>query len=155
MLLALEKTLLPASRTPDRKSGEQDGKKLNVTVVFTSVPSTLVALRRAGLLATSLNARIVLIVPQVVPYPLPLESPPVLLDWNERRFRTIADTTPVETVVRLFLCRDPLQALEKALGPRSLVVVAGPRTWSPFSREKQLARRLRGQGHEVIFTEME
>ena len=56
-------------------------------------------------------------VPQVVPYPLPLESPPVLIDWNERRFRVIADESPVETTVRIYLCRDRLETLTAVLKP--------------------------------------
>jgi len=47
------------------------------------------------------RARITLLVPQIVPYPLPLTSPPILLDFNERRFRLIAEQAPVETTVRL------------------------------------------------------
>lgn len=154
MLLALEKVLLPATRIPDRKH-EEDNKRLNITVVFTSVGSTLAAMKRAGVLARSLGARIVLIVPQVVPFPLPLESPPVLLDWNERRFHTIAEASPVETVVRLYLCRDRIETLKNALSPKSLVVVGGPKMWWPLSGERGLTRKLRRQGHEVIFTETE
>lgn len=96
--LALERVLLPYTRFP-----EADQPKLNIAVGFTSVEATLAALRRAGLLASSLGARITLHVPQLVPYPLPLERPPVLLDWNQRRFRVIAGASPVETVVRLYL----------------------------------------------------
>ena len=40
-------------------------------MVFTSVESTLAALKEAGNLANSLGARITLVVPQVVPYPAP------------------------------------------------------------------------------------
>jgi hypothetical protein len=35
-----------------------------------------------------------MIVPQIVPYPLPLTSPPVLVDFNERRLRVIASKLP-------------------------------------------------------------
>ena len=50
---------------------------------------------RAGTLAESLDAQIILAVPQVVPYPLPLTSPPVLLDVQENHFREIAKESPV------------------------------------------------------------
>src|SRR4051812_46801530 len=89
MLLAFEKLVRPAIGPPGAPERET-ASRLNIAVIFTSVESTLAALRQAGRLAASLGARITLLVPQVVPYPLPLESPPVLLDWNERRFRVIA-----------------------------------------------------------------
>lgn len=148
--LALERVLLPYTRFP-----EADQPKLNIAVGFTSVEATLAALRRAGLLASSLGARITLHVPQLVPYPLPLERPPVLLDWNQRRFRVIAGASPVETVVRLYLCRDKVETLNRALSVGSLVVIGGPKVWWPFTREKRLAAALRLLGHEVIFIETE
>src|SRR6185436_19358236 len=95
---------------------------------------------------------ITLLVPQVVPFPLPLESPPVLLDWNERRFRVIASESPVDTTVRLYLCRDRRETLLSVLKPHSLVVVGGRRRrwWWPTS-EEGLAKMLLRAGHEVIF----
>ena len=101
-----------------------------------------------------MGARITIVVPQVVPYPLPLTSPPVLLDFNERRFHVIASESPVETRVRLYLCRDRGRRSGNVLAPRSLVVVGGRKRWWP-TREKRLARWLRRAGHEVIFTETE
>ena len=95
-----------------------------------------------------------LVAPQVVPYPLPLTSPPVLLDWNERRLRVIANQSAVETIVRIYLCRDCWQALAQVLRPHSLVVVGGRERWWP-TREGRLARRLRRAGHEVILTRTE
>jgi hypothetical protein len=154
ILLALEKHLQPTTGYPARPHHEGAEPRLNISVVFTSVESTLPALRKAGGLARSLGAQIVLLVPQVVPYPLPLESPPVLLDWNERRFRVIADGSPVETMVRIYLCRDRLDLLQAVLAPHSIVVIGGrQRLWPTW--EKSVARRLRRTGHEVIFTESE
>ena len=109
MALALERFVKPAPQTPVRPELEAPEPKLNISVVFTSVPATLAALKTAGSLANRLGAQITLIVPQVVPHPLPLESPPVLLDWNERRLKVIAEKSPVETKVNLYLCRDRLQ----------------------------------------------
>ena len=155
MSLAVDRVVLPASRFPEASDARTDERKLNIAVVFTSVGATLAALRRAGLLASGLGARITLLVLQLVPYPLPLDSPPVRLDWNERRFRMIAGASPVETVVRLYLCRDKVDTLQQALSAGSLVVIGGPRAWWPFTREKRLAASLRRSGHEVIFTETE
>jgi hypothetical protein len=128
--------------------------RLNITVVFTSIDSTLAALREAGRLADRLGGRIELVVPQVVPYPLPLSSPPVLLDWNERRFRVIAQDSTVETKVLLYLCRDRMETLTATLRPESVVVLGGRKRWWPTA-ESRLARALRRAGHQVIFRETE
>src|SRR3981189_1190106 len=100
MSLAIEKILKPAPGHPTQPTGVEADQKLNISVVFTSVESTLAALKEAGNLANSLGARIKLIVPQVVPYPLPLETPPVLLGFSEKRFRVMASQSPVETRVQ-------------------------------------------------------
>jgi hypothetical protein len=153
--LVLEKVVLPAIRQPDRSDAVEAEERLSIAVIYTSVESTLAALKKAGALASSLGARITLLAPQVVPFPLPLESPPILLDWNEQRFRDIASQSPVETTVRLYLCRDSNELLASALPPKSLVIVGGPKTFWPVRREKRLAAKLRRAGHQVIFTETE
>ncbi len=154
MALVLNKTIQPAISRPGIPAPSSAETKLNVEVIYTSVRATLAALRKAGELANRLGARIMLRVPQVVPYHLPLESPPILLDWNERRFQVIAEESPVETTVQLYLCRDRVATLLKVLQPNSLVVLGGQKRWWP-TFEKRLAHKLRNAGHEVIFTETE
>jgi hypothetical protein len=154
MALALENVLTPAPGSPAQQQHSAKAPRLNVAVVFTSVDTTLAALREAGVLAARLGCQITLVVPQVVPFPLPLTSPPVLLDWSERRFSVLAAESPVQTTVRIYLCRDRMETLLAVLRPHSLVVVGGPKRWWPCG-EKLLARNLRRAGHEVIFKEME
>lgn len=152
MSVALERVPVPSPGYPHHQTIQETGSRLNVAVVFTSVESTLAALRKAAALASRLTGRTTLVVPQVVPYPLPLGSPPVLLGWNEKRFRAIASQSPVETTVLICLCRDPLEALIPVLSPRSLVVIGGRRRRWPTA-EQRLACELRHAGHEVIFAE--
>jgi hypothetical protein len=157
MSLAIEKLLVPATGHPTRPVGDAADQKLNISVVFTSVESTLAALKEAGNLANSLGAQITLIVPQVVPYPLPLETPPVLLDFSENRFRVMASESPVETSVQIYLCRDRFETLTSVLKPSALVVLGGrkPRwPWWP-TKDERLARQLRRAGFDVIFKETE
>lgn len=149
MSFLLENRGVPTTKQPaGAVSGEADSE-LNVTVIFTSINATLSALRRAAILASRLHARITLMVPQVVPYPLPLTQAPVAREFTERRFRVLAEETPIETSVRIYLCRDRGRALAAALTPRSLVVIGGRRAWWP-TEEKRLSRRLRRAGHEVV-----
>ena len=140
------------NRTYPAPAATKANRALHVTVVATSTESTLSALRTAGALAKDLHASIKLVVPQVVPYPLPLNQPPVPLDFSSRHFRVLAGKTPVETTVQIYLCRDREQILQSVLPPRSLVVIGGRRSWWP-TPEKRLARRLRRRGHEVVLTE--
>ena len=154
MTLAIEKILIPATGQPNRPPVEEVGQKLNIAVVFTSLEATHAALKEAGALASSLGARITLLVPQVVPYPLPLESPQVLASFNEERFRMMASESPVETSVQIYLCRDQFETLTSVLNPGSIVALGGRNRWWP-TREKSLARKLIKAGHEVLFKETE
>src|SRR5271157_5523162 len=80
--------------TAPREHGiEQTG--LDVTVLFTSATETAEALKTAATLAADLNARINLIGVQVVPYPLPLDRPPVYVEYLRDRLRAVADTLPI------------------------------------------------------------
>jgi hypothetical protein len=154
MSLAIEKILGTATGHPSRPIREGADQKLNISVVFTSVESTLAALKEAGNLANMLGARIMLVAPQVVPFPLPLETPPVLVEFNENRFRVLASQSPVETSVQIYLCRDRFETLISVLKPGSIVILGGPKRWFP-TKDERLARRLRRAGYEVIFKETE
>ena len=149
----MENFPLAATRIPYEPVAGPVNSKLNIAVIFTSIESTLSALRKAAVLASRLSARITLIVPQVVPYPLPVNCSPVPPDFADRQFRVIAGASPVETRVRVYLCRDRMEALRSVLKPNSLVVIGGNRVWWP-TREKRLARQLRRAGHEVVFAEV-
>ena len=152
MSLAIERSLRPATGHPTQPIGVEADQQLNIAVVFTSVDSTLAALKEAGNLANSLGARITLVVPQVVPFPLPLETPPVLVEFNENRFRVMASESPVETGVQIYLCRDRFETLVSVLKHGSIVVLGGQHRWWP-TKEERLARKLRRAGYEVVFKE--
>jgi hypothetical protein len=152
MSIAVRKPLVPAPGAPGAAETVEAGRRLNIDVVFTSVEATRAALKKAGDLAARLGASITLVAVEAVPFPAPLENPLVRVDWNERRLRAIAEESPVETKVQVYLCRDRLRALAAALGPHSVIVIGGRKRWWP-SWESRLARGLRRAGHEVIFTE--
>lgn len=122
---------------------------LEVVVLHTTIPETLAALKTAARLADGLSARIRLLVIQVVPYPVPLDRPPVALPFTERRFRTLADNAAIETNVDIHLVRDRERALDSLLEPHSVVVTGARRRWWP----NRLAKRLQRAGHQVIHAE--
>src|SRR5579862_8422000 len=139
------------TRGPALVTAPEADDKLPITVVFTTVPATLAALRDAAILADKLNARITLMVPQVVPYPAPLEASPVLREFSEHRFRVMAKDACVDMDVRICLCRDPLGELRLLLPVGSIIVLGGrSRRFLP-GKDARLAPGLRDAGYAVNF----
>lgn len=137
----------PIQRIP---AGEHSCALL-LTVLFTTVPGTLAALREAAHWAHQLGACIRILVPYVVPYPLPIEQPRVDPKFRLRHLRTLCEQSSVETRIDICLCRDARQCIHQVLAPRSLVVIGSrPSRW-PLTDEKRLGRVLRNAGHQVIF----
>jgi len=157
METVIERAPKPATGHPANVVATEQDQRINISVIFTSVESTLAALRQAGELASSLGARIRLLVPQVVPYPLALQTPPVLTEFNEHRFRVMASDMSVETSVHIYMCRDRFTAVSQVLKQSSIVVLAGrKRSWPWWpTQDEQLSRRLRRAGFEVLFIEIE
>ena len=154
MLVVPEKLRAQGAELPKPQNVHRSDLRLPLVVVFTSGEATVLALKNAGILASRLHARVELIITQIVPYPLPLNRPPVHPNFCLRRLWALARETPVETSVRVFLCRDRLATLKEVLQPHSLIVIGGRRRWCAMEGES-LARKLRRAGHNVIFTEME
>ena len=148
----VERLPIAAIGLPGFPKSDETNRRLEIVVVHTSVQATLTALTRAAALAKGLNARLRLVMMNVIPYPLPLDSPPVRSDFSERLIVEIASASPIETTVHLCMCRQRLETLIALLRPRSLLVIGGPKGWWP-TKEEKLARELRRAGHEVILAE--
>jgi hypothetical protein len=146
---------MPATVVPSQIPVGNPDFKLNLSVVFTSGAATIAALKSAEPLAARMGCSLTIVVPQVVPYPLPLEHPPVLRAWNEERIGALVSEAPIVTTVQLFLCRDRATALLSALKPHSIVFIGGRKRWLWPTPEEVLAKTLRRAGHEVIFAGME
>jgi hypothetical protein len=147
-------------RTDDLISGETEPQRIThesqpeVFVLFASQEQTLKALKKACDIAKPMCAGIVVLAAEIVPYPLPLDRPSVRLEFIIRRFQKIAGQYPAKTEVRVYLCRDQLEALKRVLEPNSTVVIGTKKRWWP-TREARLARKLRRGGHKVILEETE
>jgi hypothetical protein len=133
---------------PSAAPSREDGS-LEVVVLHTSTQATLRSLRTAAELAAGLAARIRLLVLEVVPYPLEVESPRVPLEFTQRRFRTVASDARIDTLVDIRLGRDRRKMLESALKPGSVVVLERGAWWTS---EHRLAKRLERLGHQVVFS---
>jgi hypothetical protein len=144
------------SATPGRAAEANPSAALEVNVIFTDSQGTVAALKTAGALARNLGASINLLDPQVVPLAFPLTSPPVSIEFSEQRLFDLVSQGaqgPLDTSVRLLLCRDRRQCLLQALKPQSLVVIAGRKSWWP-TKEQKLAEILQSEGHQVLFARL-
>lgn len=134
-----------------RAEGTQQEPRGEVVVIHTNAEGTLRALKTSAMLAAGRAARIRLLVPQVVPYPLPIEQPPVPLDFVEDHLRSILREFAIEACIDVRLCRDLSVVLKTALPSVSIVVVGGRKRWWP-TRQSRLVTRLRRLGHQVVFS---
>jgi hypothetical protein len=137
-----------------KPEGVRSEFRSSVYVVFTSIDWTLKALEKACELAKPLDANIVVVAVQVVPFPLPLDQPPVPMEFVVRRFEEKAGEYPVKTHIAAYLCRNPMEAFKRILNRNSQVVIGVKRRWIP-SRSERLAKKLCRAGYDVILVKME
>ena len=149
MLPVLEKPFSPMPRAPEGPATGKANISQEIAVIFTTIESTLSALKEAAVLASRLNGHLTLIVPQIRTYPTPLTSRTAPPHRPRRSFRVVAGERSVETSVRVCSCRTPENVPESALEPHSVVVIGRSSTgW--LTRESRMARRLRRAGFEVV-----
>jgi hypothetical protein len=116
-----------------------------VYVIFTDEGATKAALAAAAGLARGLDLPLELLAAQVVPYPLPLNEPPVPVGFTERVMARLVMSLEAAVPVRILLCRDPEETLRNAIGREALVVIG--------RGKRRLARLLKSDGRRVIVIE--
>jgi hypothetical protein len=126
---------------------------LQLYVIFTNIEATKVALKAGIGLTRDLNARIVLLVAKIVPWPLPLEAPPVCGEFTERVLSELAFEQEAHITARVYLCRDRDPTIRQALEPGSLIVIGSSKRCWPY-RTPPLARLLQRDRHDVILAGM-
>ena len=107
------------------------------------------ALKQAAEMAHGLGAAIRILVPQIVPYPLPLKSPQIDLGFTNRHLQTLFHEEAIDTRVEIFLCRDLADCLAQGIPERSVVLMGGRKRWWP-TREMKLVRALVKRGHDAL-----
>jgi hypothetical protein len=118
------------------------GPDSRIYVLFTDAAGTKAALAAATGLARGLGLPVELLAARVVPYPLPLDEPPVTIEFMEGTMSRLVVDLDTEVSVSILLCRDPNEALRNALGPDALVVIGGGKP--------KLARLLLSEGRRLI-----
>jgi len=138
---------------PDAALG--GSRRLRVYVAATTREGTRCALVAAKRLADGLDARIIILVPHVVSYVVPLDSPgedpTVLID----QYGALASNAAVDAAVRLCLCRRPIDVFKALLDDHATIVIGGRRGRCWPSAAQRTARRLRREGYDVVFIEMQ
>jgi len=119
-------------------------------VVFTGWAHTSKVLS----MVAGLAARISIVAAHVVPYPLPLLDPAVNPTFLEHRLLRLALSTAVDTTsqiyLRVYLCRDQVETLDRVLPAGAKVVIGGRRHWWRTA-EQRLARSLARDGRTIFF----
>lgn len=131
-------------------AGWREPAKLEINVIYTDCKATLAAIRYSARLATSLHARIRILLPAIVPYPLTLDACPVCEAHHRRLLSSVVDGMLIETVAEIVRCREYAD-LNRTIPSHSIVVVGRCRRWwSPLSVGNRLERALSAGGHIVI-----
>jgi hypothetical protein len=130
-----------------RPSGIRTGV-LWVVIPYTTPELTRAALRHAGV-CSDLDVHVALLDIQVVPFPCPLDQPPVNKEFSERRMQQLLYECGLPGHAAVLYARDWLEAFRKALEPKSLVILATKKRWWP-TRQDKLARALAKAGHQVM-----
>ena len=119
-----------------------------VVIPFTTPELTRAALRHAGV-CSDLDVQVALVDIQVVPFPCPLDQPPINKEFSERRLRELLKESRLSGQAAVVYTRDWLEAFTRMLEPKSLVILPTQKRWWP-TRQQKLARALTKAGHQVM-----
>jgi hypothetical protein len=123
---------------------------MTLQILGTGLDGTRAALAAARTMASGLDARVVVLVPHVVPYGEALAHPTVKPALVGARYATLADELSIEADIRICVCRSWSADLATLLSRDAPVVVGGDtRRWFP-TREQRLAASLVGKGYDVL-----
>jgi hypothetical protein len=135
--------------TPARTTKTVESSPVSLYVVATSPELLSSSLAAARQLTRELGARIEVLAPYVVPYPLDLDHPPVEPAFLENKLLSEDVLLSEVERLRILLCRGEAEAVLGALAPKSIVVLAVRRRWWK-TREDCLAEKLTKAGHQVV-----
>ena len=120
-----------------------------IHVAATTLDGTAAALRVAVPLAKGAAARLVVLVPRIVPYPLDLEAAaPTFL---ERRYEELVGELGGHATIDVCVCRRADDIAEKITAAESIVIVGGPVGRWLTSPEERFANRMGRHARGVIF----
>ena len=147
--------IFPEPPSATRESSSATVRRLQIFVLFNGPEATTVALRTANSFASGLGGDILIAAPQLVPYPLPLNSPDIDREALLRQINQSVQESHIACPIRKVLisyARDCRDAWRELLPSHCIVVVGKPAWRFPILRlhawlsVKSLSRL----GHEVV-----
>jgi hypothetical protein len=119
-----------------------------VVIPYTMPELTKAALRHAGV-CTDLNVHVSLVDIQIVPFPCPLDQPPIDKEFSDQRLRDLLRESQLRGSTEVLYARDWLEGFRRVLEPTSLVILGTKKRWWR-TREEKLASALSKAGHQVM-----
>jgi len=119
-----------------------------IVIPYTTPELTRAALRHAGV-CSDLDVHVALVDVQVVPFPCPLDQPPISKEFSQLRLQQLLKESRLPGQASVLYTRDWLDAFGKLLEPKSLVILATKKRWWATPEEK-LAHTLAKAGHHVM-----
>jgi hypothetical protein len=109
---------------------------------------TKAVLRHAGV-CTDLKVHVSLVDIQIVPFPCPLDQPPIDKEFSDQRLRDLLRESQLRGSTEVLYARDWLEGFRPVLEPTSLVILGTKKRWWR-TREEKLASALSKAGHQVM-----
>jgi hypothetical protein len=120
-------------------------------VIATTFEGTRAALAAAVPLGRGSGAKLVVIVPRIVPYPAELDASADSSAFFARRYRDTVEALGGDARIEVCVCRGIDEIVRKLVATDSLVVIGGPAGRWLTSPEERFANRLSREGRRVIF----
>ena len=123
-----------------------------VQVIATTLTGTRAALATAVPLAAGCSARLVLLVPRIIPFPAQLEQEPeVTVDFFARRYRALVEAYGASARIQICVCRKLDELVNRLLDRNDTVVIGGPAGYWLTSPEERFASRIARRVARVVF----
>jgi hypothetical protein len=148
MDLRFEELLIAGREIDYSRPADTSTGVLWIVVPYTKPELTKAALRHAGI-CTDLNVHISLVDVQVVPFPCPLNQPPINKEFSRNRLRDLFTQSGLLGKAEVLYARNWLEGFRSTLEPHSLVILASKKRWWR-TREEKLADELQKAGHHVM-----
>jgi hypothetical protein len=126
-----------------------------VHVLATTEQGTLAALQKAAVIARSLHAEVVILVPDIVPYGTPLDRKRHDVAALTASYRDLALRVGLHASVRICPCRDVRHISGRLMLTGARIVLSGRHRRWRFTPEEQLARELTAEGQRVTFVDVD
>jgi hypothetical protein len=136
----------------DRESrGIAAATQPTIRVIATTFDGTRAAVGAAVPLAKGSGARLIVVVPRIVPYAVALDRPVDAGEFFVRRYSDLVADLGGQAQIDVCVCRSLEDVVAKLLKEESTIVVGGPAGRWLTSPEERFANRLSRYGRRVIF----